>query len=413
LNKLLTILFFLCIQLLSFGQQQGILITGNVVDSASLEPIANVSVKVNGTSIASQSNVKGNFSIRAASIPAVLSFTHLNYEAFSLEVATATGAAINIKLKKKITLLPVVDITTNKPQTLAQGQPLFIKDYDFYDDKIIVLAYKDRMLTRPLLCLLNLDGDTLCTVRLMNPGKLFRDCFGNDHLLTGSTAWQLFVDSNLVDLIYPSDIEEFNERLKPVLAEKNNKFFYRQYYYNNQFLQYFYYDKSARKTEELKVISDEKKLFMMRDAQRIVAASDDPETQARFENLAFYQPLCAPLVKINDTICIFNYVDSVIEFYSDSCKLVKEIPITFHNNFNWKRGIYVDDAKGKVYALFRKNGISTLKEVSLQSGELQNSVIIPEFPFIENIKVYDDHIYFLYTEHHDLSEFKRLYKMKI
>jgi len=269
------------------------------------------------------------------------------------------------------------------------------------------------MLSKPLLCLLNLDGDTICTIRIKDPEELYKDCFGNNHLVTKSTAWQLFIDSNTVNFIYPSDIDKFNEVLKPVIAENNNKLFYQHYYFNNQLLQYYFYDKSVRKTEELKVIMDEKKLFLLRDRERIIVGSDDPETQARFEDLAFYQPLCAPLVKINDTICIFNYVDSVIEFYSDSCRLIKETPISFHNNRFWKRGIYVDDAKGKVYALFRKNGISTLKEISLKTGGLESSIVIPEFPFIEKIKVYNDNVYFLYTEHNEMNEFKKLYKMKI
>jgi hypothetical protein len=413
LKKLLPILILLLVHTFSFGQQKGFWVAGTILDSASQEPIANVGIKVNESSVATLSNANGKFSLRVQSATTVLCFTHLNYETFQLSVKSSVPAQLLIKLKKKTTILSVVDITTHKPQTLAKGQPLYIKDYDFYDDKIIALAYRDKMLSKPLICLLNADGDTICTVKIKDNDGLYRDCFGNDHLLTKSTAWQLDIDSNIVDFVDPSDIEEFNEFLRPVIAEKDNKFFYQKYYYNNQLLQYFYYDKSARKTTELKVIMDEKKLFMLRDAQRIVAGSDDPETQARFENMAFYKPLCAPLVKINDTICIFNYVDSVIEFYSDSCQLVKEVPISFHNNINWKRGICVDDAKGKVYALFRKNGITTLKEISLKTGELLSSVIIPQFPFIDNIKVYDDHVYFLYTEHNDISEFKRLYKMKI
>ncbi len=413
MKKSLLILAFALMQILTFAQQKALQLTGTILDSATTEAITNVSLKVNGTIITAQSNAIGNYSIRIPAVPAVVCFTHLNYETFNLNVDSSTPSSFTIKLKKKVTVLPIFDVTTNKPQTLAREQPLYIKDYGFYNDKIIVLAYKDKMFSKALLCLMNMDGDTLCSVHIKDPDELYRDCFGNNHLVTKSTDWQLFIDSNIVNFIYPSDIEKFNELLKPVLAEKDNKLIYQQYYYNNQLLQYFFIDKSTRKAEELKVIADEKKMFMLRDAARIIEGSDDPETQARFENLAFYKPIYAPLVKINDTICIFNFPDSVIEFYSDSCKLAKEVPISFSQTGNWKRKIFVDDAKGKVYAMFRKNGITTLKEISLKNGELLNTVVIPEFPFIDNIKVYNNNVYFLYTEHNEINEFKRLYRMKI
>jgi len=116
---------------------------------------------------------------------------------------------------------------------------------------------------------------------------------------------------------------------------------------------------------------------------------------------------------VHDTICIFNYADSQIEFYSDSCKLITKVSISFHNDPNWKREIYVDDITGKVFAMFRKNGISALKEIDLNTGDLKNSTVIPDFPFVEKIKVHNNNIYFLYTERSDPGEFKKLYRLKI
>ena len=263
MKKLLSILIFALVQVIVFGQQK-LLLTGTTVDSAALEPITNVSIRINGTIETTQSNAEGNYSFMVNENPAVVCFTHLNYDTFYLRIDPSTPSSVIIKMRKKINLLPVLDVTTNKPQTIAQGQPLYIKDYDFIYDKIIVLAYKDKMLSKALLCLMNMDGDTLCSVRIKDPNRLYKDCFGNNHLITKSTAWQLFIDSNNVNFIYPSDIEKFNEILKPVIAEKDNKLFYQRYYCNNQLLQYFYYDKSAPKAEELKVISDDKKIFIDR-----------------------------------------------------------------------------------------------------------------------------------------------------
>ena len=93
--------------------------------------------------------------------------------------------------------------------------------------------------------------------------------------------------------------------------------------------------------------------------------------------------------------------------------MIQEIPISFHNNKYWNREIFVDDVKGKVYTLFRKDGISTIQEINMKTGELANSVVIPELPFIDKIKIINNNIYFLYTEHNEQSDYQKLYKMKI
>ena len=72
-----------------------------------------------------------------------------------------------------------------------------------------------------------------------------------------------------------------------------------------------------------------------------------------------------------------------------------------------------DEVKEKVYTLFRKDGISTIQEINLKTGELANSSVIPELPFIDKIKINNDNIYFLYTEHNEQSNYKKLYRMKI
>ena len=296
---------------------------------------------------------------------------------------------------------------------MNEGQPLYIKDYEFSDDKIIALAYNCKTYPKAFIYIMKQNGDTLCSARLKNSGKLFKDCFKKNHFITNSTVWQLLADSSLVSMVHPEDIEKFNDEMLPLITELNDNYFFKQYYYHDQLLQYYYYDKKAAKSKELKVIMDKSKLFMLRDRERIIDGSTDPAVQERFEDIAFYKPVFAPLIKLHDTLCIFDFTNSKIEFYSDSVSMIQEIPISFHNNKYWKREIFVDDVKGKDYTLFRKDGISTIQEINMKTGELANSVVIPELPFIDKIKIINNNIYFLYTEHNEQSDYQKLYKMKI
>lgn len=396
-----------------YGQTTGIYLRGNVSDSITTTVLENASIKIEGSAVVAKTDEKGNFYVWVQSLPATLCISHLNYQSKSIHFSSSGDQIYKILMQKKTTTLPILTVTTNKPVNITRNQPLYIKDYEFCNDKIIALAYKDKMLSKACVSLLNLNGDTLCSVRIRESGKFYKDCFEINHLLTRATSWQIFVDSTLIDFLNPADAEKFMEEFSPVVAELDNKFYFEKYYYNNQLLQYYVYDKNTSKSEELKVIANEENLYMMLDRGRIIMGSDDPVTQQQFEDLAFYKPVYAPLIKIHDTICIFNYADSLIEFYSDSCKLINKVEISFQNDPNWKREIFVDDITGKVFALFRKNGISVIKEISLTTGELINSVVIPDFPFVENIKIHNDNIYFLYTERADTKELKKLYRMKI
>ena len=411
-NSLLIYVFFF-IYTFCFCQQKGVNISGIISDSVNNAPIPNASIKVDETNFTALSDNEGCFSVWIEKIPAVLNFSHIGYRSKIIKINSSSVKYLDIRLRGKINELHELSVTAGKPFLLTANQPLYITDYEFSGNKIIVLAYKNKIFSKACLCLMNLDGDTICSVHVKNPKALYKDCFGDNHLLSVTTAWRVFIDSGKVSFLYPEDVELFEQAFNPVVAELNDIFFYRKYYYNNQVLQYYYYDKNVKKSVGLKVIASESNLFMMRDKARIIAGSANPEIQERFENMAFYKPVFAPLVKIHDTICIFNYEDSLIEFYSGSCKLLKEVPVSFHNNRYWKREIFVDDVKGKVYTLFRKNGVSTLKEINLKNGELKNSVVIPEFPFIEKIKIHNDNVYFLYTERNNEAEYKKLYRMKI
>ena len=407
------LLILLLFHEITFSQQKGFYLKANVKDSTTSDAVANASVVINGTTNATLTDNKGNFSLWIDKTPSILKISHLGYQEKFIKIESHATNNLNIVLSKKINLLRELSVNINKPIPLNEGQPLYIKDYEFSGDKIIALAYNFKTYPKAFLYIMNQNGDTLCSAKLKNSGKLYKDCFKNNHFITNSTVWQLLADSSLVSMVHPEDIETFNDEILPLITELNGNYFFEKYYYHDQLLQYYYYDKKVAKLKELKVIMDKSKLFMLRDRERIIDGSSDPAVQERFEDLAFYKPVFAPLIKLHDTICIFDFTNSKIEFYSDSVSMIKEIPISFHNNKYWKREIFLDDVKEKVYTLFRKDGISTIQEINLKTGELANSSVIPELPFIDKIKINNDNIYFLYTEHNEQSNYKKLYRMKI
>ena len=65
-----------------------------------------------------------------------------------------------------------------------------------------------------------------------------------------------------------------------------------------------------------------------------------------------------------------------------------------------------------LYAVYKEGSIISLKEVDVISGNLKPSINIPNFPFIENIKIAGNQVYFLYKKAIN-EELKQLYTLQI
>ena len=410
--KILAFIYFVLITLFVYPQQNDLfVIHGKVVDSITNEPIANVSIEVIGQS---KNNIisseKGLFLIKSNSLTPKASFSHISY---NTQKSFIKKNNIIIKLSPKTNMLKSAEVKVNKPKKLLTNIPYQITDYEFNDSNIVFIAHKDKLTKKAYLCELNQNGDTIYSSKIPKSEGLFVDYKGDNFLITNSEAWKLPEDIFYLDVNNFITIDDFSLYVKPIILEKNNNLFYKKYYYNNQLLQYYYYYKYSKEFKEFVEIVDWQKLSMLKDRSRIIANSDDPEIQQRFEDMAFYKPVYAPILTINDTLCIFNFTDSYIEFYSDSLTLVKKIPVNFHKEKHLKQQILKDEVTEKIYTLFVVNGISILKEIDICTGSTISSIKVPELPFIQDIKINNNSIYFLYTNQNIYTTYRSLYKMKI
>ncbi|OQX79340.1 MAG: hypothetical protein B6D61_03735 [Bacteroidetes bacterium 4484_249] len=92
------------------------------------------------------------------------------------------------------------------------------------------------------------------------------------------------------------------------------------------------------------------------------------EVEKRFNKMAYFPPMFAPMLKLGDTVCIFNYPESKIEFFNYNDSLIYETKIDFHltekpdqiqtivNSISrrdkWQTEIYSDKKKGKYIRFF-------------------------------------------------------------
>ena len=409
------ILFLLCLSsyYTSFSQNSEI-ISGYVKDIETKLPIYNVNIKEKNTNNGTTTNEEGFFFVKLQNSNSTVEFTHIVYNKTTWQKKNQPESKINIFMEKQVNTLPEASVNAHKVINLVEKKFFDVVDYEFYGDSLLLLAYSWKDNINPWLIMINNSGDTLFRNPVKKDGKFYRDCLDNIHLVTKEKAYQLFIEEQSLHMLYPLDPDTFYRILDPCITEIQNKFFIRQWSYHNQVLSYTLVNSKDTSQKTVRVISDEKALRMLGDRNRFysMGATAPTEADLRFEEMCFFDPIFAPLLKIKDQVVIFNFVESKIEIYSDSGELIKETVITFHKAKGWKENIISDEITGKVYAVFQGNGLTKVREIDLESGSPLSEIAIPDFKFIKNLKVRNGELFFLYRMNSPM-ELMKIYKMSL
>ncbi|MBI5219508.1 MAG: carboxypeptidase-like regulatory domain-containing protein [Bacteroidia bacterium] len=395
------LIFVLFLILNSFAQNDSYILSGTILESGTDKPIEKVAVKTGKPNAGVYSDKNGKFKIFFNQFPVEINFSHLAYE-----IQTITFREIRKEIKVYMTVknteLPPVTVSADKVINLVAKKLLAVNDYEFMGKNILMLVYNYNYLKdkNPWLVLMNKDGDTLCSTPIGSDGKFYKDCMGNLHLVTDREAYQVFYDSTRFHLIYPAPKEEFFKGLEPCIANIENYYYLKNYSFRNQVLTYYKANISDTSYEKMRVIADDAGMRMLVSRDRFFAMGTNPPTEAdiRFEEMCFFDPVYAPMYKVDGQLVIFNFVDSKLEFYSETGTLEKDVRIDFHKSLHWEEAMFIDEVCKRAYTLYVKDGISSLCEISLQTGKPGRQVKIPKFKFINKIKVCNNRVYFLYRK---------------
>ena len=290
--KGLLIYIFLIIPGILFSQEY--IVSGYVTDTLTGKPLENVNITVFASQAGTNTNSKGYFSITLKSSPATLFISHIGYEKKQLTVKRTDKSLLKVQLFEVPLTGPEIPVYA-KAIPLMKDKPLYVWDYEFYGDDILLLACKYRKLNDPYLILMSQTGDTITSLPVKRPEKLFRDCMDYIHMFTGDKVYQVYFDTTRIQLLYPMEIADFDSLFPKCLEELNNKFYLKQYYYRNQVLLYYSISKKDSSAQKIRVIGDELALERLAFNGRFWAMGATPnEHDLRFEEMAFFDPIFAP-----------------------------------------------------------------------------------------------------------------------
>ncbi|MFO8054656.1 MAG: carboxypeptidase-like regulatory domain-containing protein [Bacteroidales bacterium] len=385
---------------------------GHILDVSDNQPLSSANIRIKGTNTGCSSRDDGAFELMAGQLPVVLEVSYLNYKTQTFTVSSAEQQ-ITILMKQKSSELPAAEVSAQKLRDLIKDKPLYVYDYAFYGDSLMLLTYPHRRQSKATLVLLNSKGKELLRRPVKRADKLFDDKLGNVHLFTRDSVFQLFVGKQNIHLLYPAQRKDFLERMEAVTGSIGSNYYVRAYSYKDQVMDYFRYDYQQQQSYHFCTISSEHGLNLLQyDFYWRIAQEGFTEADLRFEEMAFYSPVFAPMVTLDDSVVILNYPHDSLEIYRPNGEKISATALSFHHDDQWQEELIVDRAKGKVYALFDKSGMKQLKKINLQTGETGEETDIPGFRFVEKIKVKNDQAFFLYKDFLG-QRYKKIYRMAV
>lgn len=451
-----TIFIFICAGILfcnSYSQDAKIEIRGTVNDVNTNAPLINASIKIKDKNLGSTTNKLGQFYLVSNKLPVVLEISYVGYESQEYVVEFEPLQPIIFKMSPKTELLKGVVITTEKIDTVYRDRHYSVMDYELGAEGIVLLIYR-YTLNRSEIIYNDFKGNRIASINTL-PGKplrLFKDCLGDIHIFTKNKSYQLYFEEQKL-ILYPAiDIDAFIDIMQYCQLLKNGKLYYQEKGYLDLINIYYSIDSTDKKMHDFYTVIDQDKLaFLMYNPENLNLlnsnfkpsmsdlsglASDaeilsqirNMEEELRFNKMAYFPAIFAPMFKLGDSIVIFNHPNSSIDFFNQTDTLVESIPINYHIEINkdyiqnlvssitrndkWQKEIFIDQKTRKAYTSFiNLNGTKTIKEIDLNTGKLIRAIRIP-YPYVEKIQLNDGYMYYIYKGWGE-SQKKKLFRQQL
>ena len=432
--KQLLIVAILLININAFGQ---IVVYGYVLDSNN-NPIINTNVIDLKTKKGAYTNDNGYFSFKTQNSNTTIKISHIGFKSYNYNHVKTVSDSLNIVvyLNQNYSSLAPVDISSEKTHLLYYEPGYYVYDFAFNKSNILLLINHSKYNE-----LLYIDeyNDTLSILNTNKGLGLIKDCLGNIQVISKDSIYQIYIDEDdFIYSVYSYPFDAYLSQLAPCAATIDSAMLFVQHSENKQSEIYYYYDskheyhilkqianevKNKEATiENLRITIIEEELALKRkrkgsSGEMAEGKSSLAKGRELFQRKAYYKfiltkPVYNPIFRINDSLFLFDHVNNRCYVYDRTLTLSRIFNISYCDDNNWAKELFVDEVENKIYAKFEKNGIISLKELSLNNGRILKEYILNDCIFPLKIGVNNGYAYFLKNEVYG-SYNTKLYKQQL
>jgi len=408
--KILHIAFIILVTI--NGISQSWTIRGQVIDSGSKSPIgyANIIMENGKTSI---TDSLGIFKIEVDSTPIIIRITHVSYEPSVLSISDLSKIVLLVPLKRRINKLDEIQISARRLRILTEKDDFSLSDFEFDNTYLWMLGYQNNQSNQCRLFLANEYGDTLTSKPLTGAQELFKDVFGNVHLILKDSCYQLFSSTPYgpIELLYPLEKQQFSNLMNPILAGFSGKLVYKYCIPSEEKAIIYYYDETTTSPQLITIICDSLEAMRKRHERTSKIGSmwiDFKRSRYWKANTKISQiyegEVSTPMFSVGDSLFIINLFKDSLLMYNEQGELIRGVPISFHKdsvigNIDYKNISFLIDSKSwKTYVLERKSAGWSISLFDTNSGKTSQPISIPDFAGLTGMKVFNNAVYFQYHE---------------
>lgn len=405
---------------------------GTLTDSATGSPIPYANVLIKGTLNGKQTDEKGSFIIQPESFPVTLVFVYIGYRTREITVSQP-NKVITVALAPSARLLNEVVISSDPVQCIQKDLSLMASDFEFCDNYLLVLAYRD-VVSPARLMLLDESGSNMHTLYVSTKMEsLYRDCFGRVHISSKDSSWQVYFDYEKLQLIFPVTKQTMLTTFQGIDLYFGGKLFTRMYTYHGLRCDFIAAWKgnninfhSTRDTAGINTIQlnyDLSYFLRMRRQQRGYNYSTDyikkhlEEFQAsvRLSGIDSFSinPVKTKVVEHNYSVWVFDFTNNLATRFDERLMKTDSVFITFHHNKGWNGELLRDEGTDDLYTTFEHNGQLKICKLHDRTFDIEKEWIIEDKPFPVNVRIRNSVVYFLWIDRTETGGNRMLYRFRL
>ena len=419
------------------AQDATFILSGKVSDLQTGATLPGAHIIVYPQNVGTATDKFGNFTIRLRRKKnMVVSITYVGYKRVEYPVLLKSQSdtlEVEIQLSLSSEKLPPVNITARShPDTVYGSFSFCVADFEFYQDKFLLLTYASKDQKQNSLMLQDKHGKILLTALV--PGEaesLYKDYEDRLYVICKETVFLIKIEAALL-LLMPMSIDYFETNVRPGIDMIGEKIIFSNYSWNHPEFSYYTVWKHDTMIEELTTVVDKELMRMYRfeyyflnnearvaawrlaDQYEGVDKHDIAVIMTGFQNTTYYEQLYAPLFVVDDTLLLFDHYADMIYRYDARNRLLDSVEINYHKTrgpMKWKKELVKDQGNDEIYAVFQKNGYYYLNFVDVKKGKLDGAFKMSD-KYAENMKIKDDYVYYVYDPQ-DKYQTPFLYKERI
>lgn len=393
---------------------------GKVFNQETKRPISGVNLTVKNSKVGTSTDAKGDFSFYLDTIPSILTVSCVGFQTKKIILDTATYK-MTLYLAPEVKLLREVVISAKKQETIFKDIHFAVLDFELDSGFVYLLVYKNNLSRAEVICRTP-GGDTVATSGPFpyRAKRLVKDCLGYLHVFSSDSVWQLFRRGEKLLLIHPVSAKKYLEVLDDCIASTSELLYFKRTTDKGLGTEYYTVDRKTNQRHVFGQVRDEKKARMLRrnpeDAWMLMSPGQPDQSAASVSESSgdmksaqnataewhwirkiIYPPIKSFLYRIGEFICIFNTPNKQMEFYdlqgNYSYKIELKLPASGEGR--WTNDILIDNITLKVFTTYLKNGLLSLHEIDLNSGELTKTITV-EHLYPQKLRVFDNYLYYLY-----------------